>query len=434
MQPVWSGLAVALLVILAASGCGGGGASQSHVGPIQGQGKLGLDPSQLDFGNVSVGSSKSLSLTLTNTAPAGDSGITVTAVIVSGTGFSVTTPQLPFTLAPGQSATVTATFAPQTGGAANGNLSISVQDSNSPTNVSLSGNGVSNGSLTANPSSLAFGNVQVGKASSKYETVTNTGSSTVTISTANTNNAAYSYSGLSLPTSLSNNQSVTFTVTFAPTGAGATNATLTLTSDANNSPTVISLSGTGMAQGQLSVSPANLNFGNVVVGSNSVLNAHLTASGQTVTVSSVSSTDPEFVVSGISFPAAISAGQSLQFAVTFTPQNTGTASATISFVSDASNSPTQQSVAGDGTAPPQHSVDLSWTASTSPDVVGYNVYRGQKSGGPYSMINGSLDPSLNYTDNSVSAGQTYYYVATAVDGNGLESSYSNQTKAVIPTP
>jgi fibronectin type 3 domain-containing protein len=50
------------------------------------------------------------------------------------------------------------------------------------------------------------------------------------------------------------------------------------------------------------------------------------------------------------------------------------------------------------------------------------------------MINASLDPSVNYTDTAVIAGQTYYYVATAVDENGLESAYSNQTTAVIPSP
>ena len=38
------------------------------------------------------------------------------------------------------------------------------------------------------------------------------------------------------------------------------------------------------------------------------------------------------------------------------------------------------------------------------------------------------------SDNQVVAGQTYYYVATAVDGSGVESGYSNQVQAVIPKP
>jgi len=45
-----------------------------------------------------------------------------------------------------------------------------------------------------------------------------------------------------------------------------------------------------------------------------------------------------------------------------------------------------------------------------------------------------MDASTTYSDASVQAGQTYYYVVTAVDGTGAESPYSNQVQAVIPTP
>jgi fibronectin type 3 domain-containing protein len=87
---------------------------------------------------------------------------------------------------------------------------------------------------------------------------------------------------------------------------------------------------------------------------------------------------------------------------------------------------------GTGTAPVQHTVDLTWNASA--DAVGYNIYRGTVSGGPYAMINPSLDGTTAYTDNTVVSGQTYYYVTTAVDASGNQSAYSNQTQAVIPTP
>jgi fibronectin type 3 domain-containing protein len=152
-----------------------------------------------------------------------------------------------------------------------------------------------------------------------------------------------------------------------------------------------------------------------------------------VTVTSGTSNSAEFTLSGISFPVTINAGQSTQFTVTFTPQSSGAASGTITFVSNATNSPTVQSESGTGIAPPPHSVDLTWNASTSV-VVGYNVYRGTTSGGPYSKINSSLDGSTAYTDSTVQAGQTYYFVTTAVDSTGAESVYSNQVTAVIPTP
>jgi len=87
-----------------------------------------------------------------------------------------------------------------------------------------------------------------------------------------------------------------------------------------------------------------------------------------------------------------------------------------------------------GTGPSPRTVTLTWTASTSSGVSGYNVYRGTASGGPYTKVNSALIVGASYLDTTVQAGQTYYYVATALDGSSNESAYSNQTQAVIPSP
>jgi hypothetical protein len=225
---------------------------------------------------------------------------------------------------------------------------------------------------------------------------------------------------------------VTFTATFTATSAGAASGNLSVVSNAPNSLLNIALSGTGTTAGQLAVSPTSLNFGNVAVGSSSSLNGSLSASGAAVTISSTSLSNAEFVLSGISLPATLAAGQSTPFTVTFTPQASGATSASLSFSSNAANSPTVQSMTGTGTAATQHTVDLTW--NTSADAAGYNVYRGTVSGGAYTMINTSLDDTAAYTDNTVVSGQTYYYVTTAVNANGNESGYSNQAQAVIPNP
>jgi fibronectin type 3 domain-containing protein len=65
-------------------------------------------------------------------------------------------------------------------------------------------------------------------------------------------------------------------------------------------------------------------------------------------------------------------------------------------------------------------------------VTGYNVYRSGASGGPFTKINSALDGNTTYTDATISTSQTYYYVTTAVDPSGNESSYSNQVQVVIP--
>jgi len=81
-----------------------------------------------------------------------------------------------------------------------------------------------------------------------------------------------------------------------------------------------------------------------------------------------------------------------------------------------------------------HGVSLSWTASTSPNISGYNVYRGT-SASSLSKINASLVTNgTSYGDSSVQAGQTYYYAITAVNSSGIESSYSTVVSATIPTP
>jgi len=81
-----------------------------------------------------------------------------------------------------------------------------------------------------------------------------------------------------------------------------------------------------------------------------------------------------------------------------------------------------------------HSVTLTWIASTSPNVLGYTIYRGTASNGPYARITPLPVAGTTFTDNAVQSGQTYYYVATAVDNSGRESGYSNPAQAVIPSP
>jgi hypothetical protein len=392
-------------------------------------GQLAPTPSSLNFGNVLVGSSQTLSETLTNS---GGSSVTISQATVTGTAYSMSGMTLPATLAAGQSASFNLTFTPSAGASASGNLSITSNASNPTVAVPLSGTGVTPGSLTATASSLNFGSVQVGSSQSQWETLINIGGSSVTISQVTEDGTGFSISGLNLPTTLTPNQSLTFSTTFAPQTAGSATGTITVTADASNPTLKIPQTGTGTAQGQLAISPASANFGNVTVGTSASQVGTLSATGAGVTVSSASVSSPEFSLSGVAFPLTIAAGQSVPITVAFAPQASGTASSSLSFTSNASNSPTE-SLTGNGVAPPQHSVSLSWAACTSP-VVGYNVYRGGTSGGPYAKINSAPESSTNFADSSVHAGQTYYYVATAVDSTGTESAYSNQVQAVIPSP
>lgn len=87
------------------------------------------------------------------------------------------------------------------------------------------------------------------------------------------------------------------------------------------------------------------------------------------------------------------------------------------------------SIAIQGTT--NHVVDVSWKASTTPDVTGYNLYR-SPDGVNWKKANVSLIASTMYNDATVANGTTYYYTATAVDIYGHESSKSASIKVTVP--
>lgn len=289
--------------------------------------------------------------------------------------------------------------------------------------------------LVLGSSSLNFGSVSLGSSKTGSLTLSNRSSASqeITVSHVGVSGAGFSLNPApTLPVVLAAGQSVTVTIKFAPTGAGSQSGTLSVESDASNADPNVPLSGTGLtlAAGQLAVSPSTITFGNVAIGSSASQNGKLTASGSSVTVSSADWSGQGYSISGISFPVTIAAGQSVAFAVTFTPPVGGTLDGSVSFVSNASNSPAA-SLTGAGLQP-QYSVTLSWDPSQS-QVLGYNIYRGTHTGGPYiTKLNSSPQPDTSFTDSTVQSGTTYYYVATSIDESDIESGYSNQTQAKIP--
>jgi Abnormal spindle-like microcephaly-assoc'd, ASPM-SPD-2-Hydin/Immunoglobulin I-set domain len=100
---------------------------------------LNSNSSSLSFGNVTVSSNSTQTVTLTN---AGNSSVTISNVTVSGAGFNATGVSSGLIMAPGQAATLTATFAPSGAGGVTGSVSVSSNATNSPDTISLSGTGV----------------------------------------------------------------------------------------------------------------------------------------------------------------------------------------------------------------------------------------------------------------------------------------------------
>lgn len=396
---------------------GTGGASQASV-----------SPASLNFGTVEVGFRSTATLTMSNT---GTSTVTVSQVSATGNGFSVSGPSLPVTLTGGKAASFEVAFTPATAASSTGGVSIVSDASSAPVTIPLSGTGASL-LLSLSPANVSFGSIATGSSSTQTVTLSNTGTAPVTISQA-TASIGFSISGLSLPITLAAGQSASFNAVFAPTAAGTATGSISVVSNASNSPAAISLSGTGSTQ-SLSLNPSSLSFGNITIGNNSVLPVVVTNTGTTsVTISQASATPGTgFSLTGPSLPITLAAGQNTTFNVTFTPTATGSATGNLSVVSNASSTPAAASLSATGVN--THSVTLSWVASTSVGITGYNVYSGTVSGGPYTKLNPSLVTSTTYTDSTVQAGQTYYYVTTAVDSQSVESGDSNQATAAVPSP
>jgi parallel beta-helix repeat protein len=196
-------------------------------------------PSALSFGSVVTGTT-SAAQTVTVSNPT-SSAASVSSISVSGDFTQTNT--CGSSIAANGSCTVGVKFAPAATGTRTGSLTV---NAGGVTNtVSLTGTGTAPGPvLNAAPASLSFPGTIVGStAAAQTVTVTNSGTSSATVSNvavtgdfSQTNNcAAVAVGG-----------SCTVSVAFKPTASGTRTGTLTVTSNANNSPTTVGLSGSGI--------------------------------------------------------------------------------------------------------------------------------------------------------------------------------------------
>ena len=278
--------------------------------------------------------------------------------------------------------------------------------------------------------SLDFGNQTLGSNSSKTVTLSNVGNGMLTITGisatgdfALTNNCG---------STVAVKGSCTIVVTFRTTKLGPQAGTLSIADNASGSPHLIALTGNAVAQAGLSFSPTSINFGTLAVGGTTSRQIQISnVSTASLPIASASTSGPGFSISGLSLPLTIAPNQSLLFSVTFAPSNSGSATGSVLITGASAGLPATISLMGTGTEPSAHSVLLVWDPSPS-NVVGYHIYRSVQSPGSYVALDTTTAQSTSFTDLSVSSGQNYWYVVTAIGSGGEESAFSNAFNANIP--
>ena len=392
---------------------------------------LSFSPSSANFGSVTTGTSQTLSVTIKNT---GRVAIRISGESIHATGFSLSGLAVPRTISGGTSTVFSVKFAPTSTGLFSGYISFTGNFTTGSVQYPVSGTGVKPGTVSATPSSVSFGTVATGTTNSQTVQLKNTGGTGLTISSAAVSGTGFKISGITVPLTLAASQTKSFTVSFGPTASGSVTGSVTIRSNASNPTYTMALSGTGgSATRTISLSTSSLNFGNEVVGGSIPLGVAVKNTGNSsLTISQVGVTGAGFGISGGFIGATIAAGQTAEMTVVFAPKVTGSVTGKVTITSTATNSPNSVSVTGTGISSTSHSVTLNWTASSSTGVVGYYVYRSTTSGASYSRLNSSPSSAIKYTDGTVSAGATYYYVVTAVNSSGTESAKSGQVTAIVP--
>lgn len=323
-----------------------GGAYDAFVAKIAPANAPGLSviPDPVTFGDQDVGSTSSAqSVSLMNS---GSAALSLAGVSASG-DFQVTN-HCPASIPGGTSCRLNLTFGPTAIGDRIGTLSITDNAGGSPQSVALAGQGTS-GTASLSASSLDFGSVEAGSTSAPQTVaLQNTGTTPLLISSIQAT-GDYSQSN-NCGTSLAAGATCALTITFSPAAAGRSVGQLSITDSAPASPQTVSFSGTGTAP-VAELSPSNVNFGSVDVGSSS--------SPQTITLTNSGSAS--LSITSISASAGFSEtndcgsnltpGANCAINIVFSPGAAGTNSGTISVEDNAAGSPQSVALAGTGEVP-----------------------------------------------------------------------------------
>jgi len=304
-----------------------------------------VSPYSIGFGDIPVGSSKTVTLVIKNT---GTNDINIQNIYSSIP--EVTVNPTSGSLKKDESLIVTVTFTPTARGNYYGELVIVSNDSSQPSvTVLLAGISSYASGIDVSPNSINFGSVSVGQSATDYVRVTNNGTSDLNVSVSVTAGTPFTVSKNSF--TLKSGQYETLTVTFAPTEKGSFSGVLAIISDDKNTPKVtVNLLGETPPEFPLSYYPRALNFGTMPL--NETHEKILKVFNTTSKLVKVNISIQNLNGNAFSFPSSyptsltLSPGETRQIPVEFFPTEKVYYTALISLVTDTGVA--KISVTGDG--------------------------------------------------------------------------------------
>lgn len=298
---------------LVAAGCDDGTVSAISI-----TGKF--DPGSLDFGDVPVNMTRTLTTTLKNTSAI---KVTIDDVEVprSFTLPGLKTSLVGHELAPGGEMELEVGFIAMTEGEATGDLVVTF--GTTKVTLKLRGNAVKIDLpvLSIAPESLDFGEVEINTEQRRSATLTNMGTANGTIERVDSSNGEFRLEGapvFDIPVG----GSYQATIVFRPTSEGAKSGTMTFVPAGGYAPLTLNLSGSGkIPLGEILCSPTTLDFGRVERGQSNTRQVTCSARGGAARLISASlgGGDPYFSILNPPTTADLTDGQSVTIDVTYTP-------------------------------------------------------------------------------------------------------------------
>jgi hypothetical protein len=384
-----------------------------------------VSPASLAYTGTVGGPNQVLGVTITNT---GTSPMTVTWTdpinwLVATSGDTVT-------MAPGGSATISHTASPAglTAGTYSGTATISGGGTTKQVPITIT---ITSGSATP---AIGLNTTTLGFAG----TVGGTNPSAQTIAVSNVGGGSLSWTAsdnatwLTLsPLSGTNSGIVTASVNLTGLAVGAYNAIVTVTASGVPAKTLpVTLTITATTTGAtIGFSPTSLTFTGTVGGTNPAAKPISISNSGGGTLPWTASDNAAWLTLS---PASGTNSGTVTASVNMTGLAAGTYNGIITVTASGStNTPQQIPVSMTLSATAANTATLTWNTSTESDVTGYKVYRGTGSGTYGAPLTTLPKTTTSFTATGLQNGTTYFFVITAYDNSGNESTYSNEVSKSI---